>query len=133
MKTDNYGNTLSGVKFALEDSAGNKLRHLVSGDDSIVHVAELAPGSYTIREIETLEGYSITEETITIVIDEKYIPPTEMHRLVNYPNIQTGVDFVITHVMWVGAAMVLVAVAMITLYFIKLKQSERRKSMKIHK
>jgi hypothetical protein len=74
----------------LEDGAGNILRDLVSGQDGIVHVTDLTPGVYIIREVETLEGFTCSEETIKIVIDEKYGVPKEMFRFVNYPYIQTG-------------------------------------------
>lgn len=90
IKTDNKGNPLPGVKFTLEDGAGNILRDLVSGEDGIVHVTDLTPGVYIIREVETLEGFTRSEETIKVVIDEKYLILSDMNRFVNYPSIQTG-------------------------------------------
>ena len=73
VKTDNEGNPMAGVTFTLEDQDGNILRDLVSGEDGIVHVDGLTPGTYIIREIETLEGYTVSGETIEVVIDEHYI------------------------------------------------------------
>ena len=110
VKTDNKGNPMSGVKFTLEDGAGNILRDLVSGEDGIVHVTDLTPGVYIIREIETLQGFTLSEETIKVVIDEKYIIPKEMYKLVNYPNIQTGSGVTMTPVMWCGIILALCAV-----------------------
>ena len=107
MKTDNEGNPLPGVKFTLEDQEGNILRDLVSGEDGIVHVDDLAPGTYLIREIETLEGFTVSGEPIEVVIDEHYIVPDEIFVLVNYPDIQTGVDFEITPWMYAGGAAML--------------------------
>ncbi len=103
IKTDHQGNPLAGVKFTLEDAQGNILRDLVSGEDGVVHVTDLAPGDYTIREIETLEGFTRTEETIQVTISEQYIVPDEMFRLVNYPIIQTGVDADLN--LWAGAVL----------------------------
>ena len=127
VKTDNRGNPLAGVKFTLEDASGSILRYLVSGDDGIVRVTDLTPGTYVIREIQTLDGYILTEETIQVVIDEKYIVPEEMYRLVNYSNIQTGVDFVFTPVMWIGAALVLGAAVLAFVYYAGGKRKPKRK------
>jgi uncharacterized surface anchored protein len=107
VKTDNEGNPLPGVTFTLEDSEGNILRNLVSMEDGMVFVPGLAPGTYLIREVETLEGYTVSSEPIEVVIDEHYIVPDEMYVLVNYPDIQTGVDFEITPWMYAGGAAML--------------------------
>ncbi len=115
VKTDHHGNPMAGVRFALEDSDGKQLRNLVSGEDGIVHVTDLLPGSYTIREMETLEGFSRTNETIQIVIDEHYIVPETMKQLINYPVLQTGVDFDSTPVTWMGVALILTAASLYVL------------------
>ena len=106
VKVDEDGCPMEGVKFALEDEDGNVLRELASGEDGIVHADDLKPGVYVIREIETQAGYRLTEETIRVVIDENYIVPDEMFRLVNFPEeerpkdeIQTGVDVPVTPMM----------------------------------
>ena len=125
VKTDNKGNPMSGVKFTLEDGAGNILHDLVSGEDGIVHVTDLTPGVYIIREIETLEGYTLSEETIKVVIDEKYIVPDEMFRFVNYPNIQTGAGFEMTSLMWSGVALVSVSCAAVMVYVLLNKRRPR--------
>ena len=125
VKTDNKGNPMPGVKFTLEDGAGNILRDLVSGEDGIVHVTDLTPGVYIIREIETLEGYTLSEETIKVVIDEKYIVPDEMFRFVNYPNIQTGAGFEMTSLMWSGVALVSVSCVAVMVYILLNKRRPR--------
>ncbi len=129
IKVDGSGNSLSDVKFALEDSNGNVLRELVSGDDGIVSVTDLTLGTYIIRETEAPEGFVQTEETITVTIDENYVVPAELFKLVNHSvtDIQTGVDITITPVMWAGAAMVLAAVAMMVSAGVK-KRKRRRKT-----
>lgn len=125
VKTDNKGKPMPGVKFTLEDGAGNILRDLVSGVDGIVHVTDLTPGVYIIREIETLEGYTLSEETIKIVIDEKYVVPDEMFHFVNYPNIQTGAGFEMTSLMWSGVALVSVSCAAVMAYILLNKRRPR--------
>ena len=109
VKVDEDGCPMEGVKFALEDEDGNVLRELASGEDGIVHADDLKPGVYIIREIETQAGYRLTEETIRVVIDENYIAPDELFRLVNFPEeerpkdeIQTGVDVPVTPMMFYG-------------------------------
>ncbi len=116
VKTDNEGHPMAGVKFTLEDANGNILNDLVSGEDGIVHVTGLKPGTYIIREIETREGYTVSGETIEVVIDEKYVVPAEMYVLVNYPSIQTGVDFEITPLMWGGGAAALLGLILLIVF-----------------
>ncbi len=109
IKVDNSGNPLSGVKFALEDTQGTTLRELISDEDGVVRVTDLAPGAYVIRETEALEGFIRTEETIRLTIDESYVVPDEMARVINYTGIQTGFEITMTPVMWAGVAMIAVA------------------------
>ena len=109
IKVDEDGCLMEGVRFALEDEDGNVLRELASGEDGIVRADDLKPGVYIIREIETPAGYRLTEETIRVMIDENYIAPDELFRLVNFPEeerprdeIQTGVDVPVTPMMLYG-------------------------------
>lgn len=125
IKIDNKGKPLPGVKFTLEDGAGNIIRNLVSGEDGIVRVTDLTPGVYIIREIETLEGYTLSEETIKVVIDEKYIVPDEMFHYVNYPNIQTGAGFEMTSLMWSGVALVITSCAAVMVFLLLNKRRPR--------
>ena len=121
VKVDEDGCPMEGVRFALEDEDGNMLRELVSGEDGIVHADDLKTGVYVIREIETQAGYRLTEETIRVVIDENYIVPDELFRLVNFPEkerpedeIQTGVDVPVTPMMLYGLiSMALAAVLLV--------------------
>ena len=117
---------MEGVKFALEDEDGNTLRELASSEDGIVHADDLKPGVYVIREIETQEGYRLTEETIRVVIDENYIVADELFRLVNFPEeerprdeIQTGVEVPVTPMMLFGVASVICGMAIFVLQAIK--------------
>ena len=126
VKVDEDGCPMEGVKFALEDEDGNVLRELASGEDGIVRADDLKPGVYIIREIETQAGYRLTEETIRVVIDENYIAPDELFRLVNFPEeerpkdeIQTGVDVPVTPMMRFGAASVICGMAIFVLRAIK--------------
>ena len=116
VKTDNEGHPMAGVKFTLEDGSGNIIREMISGGDGIVHVTGLEPGAYVIREVETLEGYTVSDEPIEVVIDEHYVVPDEMFVLVNYPNIQTGVDFEVTPVMIGGGAALLLGLILLILF-----------------
>lgn len=107
LKTDSDGHPLAGVKFALEDAKGNVLRELVSGEDGVVRVTDLERGDYVIREIEALEGFQKSEETLRFTIDESYVVPDEMPRFINYKEggvIQTGFEMTMTPMMWAGAA-----------------------------
>lgn len=109
LKVDSSGAPLAGVKFRLEDANHREVGTFVSGKDGIVHVTGLSRGTFTIREIETLEGYSITGEVIQLKVDESFALPQEMRKLANYTVIQTGVNMAVTGVMWAGIALMVIS------------------------
>lgn len=130
LKTDSDGHPLAGVKFALEDAKGNVLRELVSGEDGVVRVTDLERGDYVIREIEALEGFQKSEETLRFTIDESYVVPDEMPRFINYKEggvIQTGFEMTMTPMMWAGAAMALAGVLLAARYIMRGKKRKRRR------
>ena len=106
-KVDTAGRPLAGVRFALEDTEGNALRELVSGEDGTVRVDGLEPGSYVIRETQALEGYTRTDETLCFTLNASYMPAEEMPELVNATVIQTGIDLIVTPLMTLGGGLVL--------------------------
>ena len=121
VKTDNQGNPMPGVKFTLEDEAGNLLGEYVSDENGIVRVTDLTPGKYVIREIETLEGFVLSDEPIVVTIDEHYIVPKEMYTLVNYPVIKTGTE-ISSPYLWVGVGLLALALAAGVWVFIHAKK-----------
>ena len=64
---------------------------------------------YYIRETETVEGFSVSGEVIKLVLDENYVIPETMPRMVNYTIIQTGVRIAVTGVMILGIAFVVIS------------------------
>ena len=104
-KSDNRKNPLAGVTFAVEDELGNKVQEVISGEDGVVYVYGLTPGRYTIRELEPLEGYSRTDDTLEVVIDENYTVPEKLKQLVNYPTIATGVEISPNVLTWIGVGL----------------------------
>lgn len=109
IKTDSSGVPLAGVKFTVEDASGRSIGTYMSGSDGIVSIRDLEPGEYFIKEIETLEGYSLSGEVIRVKINEAYVAPDEMRRFVNYTTIQTGVNLAVTGVMWVGIGLMVIS------------------------
>ena len=125
LKTDNEGNPMAGVTFTLEDSDGNIFRDLVSGADGIVHVTDLAPGRYVIRELETLEGFTRSEDAIVVEINEHYVIPEEMFTLINYPVIQTGVELNMPFIL-LGSCLVLFALLNGTIWVTSLWKKRKK-------
>ena len=82
-KTDHRHKPLSGVHFGLYDDKGTFIRELVSDENGIVRADNLVPGSYLIRETRPLDGYDKTDEEITFIIDESYVPPQKLVRITN--------------------------------------------------
>jgi len=104
-KSDNRKRALPGATFAVEDAWGNVVQEVVSGEDGVVYIYGLTPGRYTIREIATVEGYAVNDDTIEVVIDENYRVPTKLKRFVNYPRIAAGVDVSPTTLTWIGVGL----------------------------
>ena len=100
------------MKFALENTDGTVLRELISDESGMVQIAGLLPGSYVVWETEALEGFVRTKETLTFTLDENYIVPETLPKLVNEPVIQTGVDFEMTPGLWISVGLILAGVAM---------------------
>lgn len=106
LKTDASGTPLAGIKFRLESESGKDLGTFVSSKDGIVRMTELTPGTYYIKEIETLEGFSLSGEAVKFTLDEHYVVPDQMKRWINYTVIQTGVNLAITATMWIGMSLI---------------------------
>ena len=115
------------MKFTLEDSEGNLLRDLISAEGGVVFIPGLTPGTYIIREVETLEGYTVSSEPIQVVIDEHYAIPDEIPTFINYPTIQTGVGFEMTPIMWAGAGVAGTALLLGTGLIFKRKKKTHKK------
>ena len=109
MKTDSSGTPLAGVKFRLEDENGKDLGTYESDQDGMVQIKDLLPGTYFIKEIETLEGYSVSGEVIKLKLDEYYTVPEKVKQFVNYTTIQTGVHLAVTGIMWAGLGLMVVS------------------------
>ena len=109
MKTDSSGTPLAGVKFRLEDKNGKDLGTYESDQDGLVQIKDLLPGTYFIKEIETLEGYSVSGEVIKLKLDEYYVVPEKLKQFVNYTTIQTGVHLAVTGVMWAGLGLMVIS------------------------
>ena len=111
LKINHYWQPLEGVKFAIEDLGGNKLQEASSDKNGVVTFTGLRPGSYVIREIEALYGYTRSDETIQFTIDENYQPPKKLKRMTNYPDIETGIDLIFTPGMIAGLCITTLAIA----------------------
>ena len=109
VKTDTEGKLLEGVKFRLEDENGTELGIYESDKDGVVSMTGLKPGTYIIREIETLKGFTLSGDVIKVKLDEYYAVPEKMRQWINYTTIQTGVHMAVTGVMWAGLALMAIS------------------------
>ena len=124
IKTDSSGVPLEGVKFSLEDESGKQIGAYETGKDGIIRITDLTPGTYFLKETETLEGYTLSGDIRKIVIDETYSIPETMPKWVNYTVIQTGVNIAVTVIMWIGLGLMAVS---ITAGIIKKKRTQKNK------
>ena len=121
-KTDHQGNPMAGVRFVLLDEAENALREVVSDADGIVSIDGLTPGAYTVREIETLEGFSLSREDMILTVDKSFVLPDEIPAWVNYPVIQTGAGIELTPMMRWGFALLGLGVAVGAMVLVRTKR-----------
>ena len=126
-KSDNKKNALAGASFAVEDENGNVVQEVVSAENGVVTIYGLTPGKYTIREIATVEGFTVSDDTIEVIIDEEYEVPAKLKRFVNYPSISTGVDVSPTTMTWIGLGLAGAAGAIVLVGLKKRKGGKKRK------
>lgn len=62
---------LQGVKFELYDAEGNKVGLLITGADGKAKCSNLKLGTYTLKEIETVEGYRMSTEYVNFEVTEE--------------------------------------------------------------
>ena len=72
-------------------------------------ITGLKPGTYIIREIETLKGFTLSGDVIKVKLDEYYVVPKKMKKWINYTTIQTGVNLAVTGIMWAGLALMVIS------------------------
>ena len=71
-KLDMDGKTpLAGAVFELQDKRGKRMEKKDTGENGEVLFADLAPGVYTITEIQTAKGHTLLKEPLTITIPLK--------------------------------------------------------------
>lgn len=122
-KSDNRRRPLAGAVFAVEDENGHVVREAVSAENGVVTIDGLTPGRYVIRETEAPEGFTVSDDTIEVVIDEKYTVLAKLKRFVNYPSISTGVDISPTILTWIGLGLAGIAGAILALGVRKRKRN----------
>ena len=62
------------------------------------------------------------------MIDDNYVVADELPVFVNYPEIQTGVDFEITPVMYVGGAVMLIGIIALIASVIQNRKHRRKRA-----
>lgn len=110
-KVDSNGEPLEGVKFGLFSDTGIQLAEAVTNEEGIAVFDRLLVGTYLIRETEALEGYQLSEETLTINVDEFYINPAEYPGVVNEEIPKSGYA---PNLSWLIALIILAAVILVS-------------------
>ena len=70
LKIDEKKNPLAGAYFILTDSTGKKIMIQPSGKDGKIEVNNLAPGTYTLKEVEAPAGFVVSGLSWTIVVGQ---------------------------------------------------------------
>jgi len=86
-KVDENGQLLEGALFEIRDAEGNLITSVESDEKGLVKVSDLAPGNYTVREVEAPKGFIRNTETLTFTIEALSMGKPEeidLGRFVNY-------------------------------------------------
>ncbi len=67
-KVDTKGNSLEGVKFGIYNAEGNEVCTIITDSGGDGNCDNLPLGAYTVRELETIEGYVKNDDTYTFEI-----------------------------------------------------------------
>lgn len=115
IKTDSAtGEPLSGVLFALYDADGNELARGTTAEDGTLSFDNLRYGSYSVRELSSIDGYRLSTAPIIFEIKEDgavieleltndRIPVAEAPK--------TGDDTPVVTLIWIGAWSIVLIVA----------------------
>lgn len=68
-KTDLGGTVLAGAEFTIYNAAGQAIQRAVSGADGLIRIERPGPGTYTIAETKTPEGYAVEREIHSFTIE----------------------------------------------------------------
>ncbi len=94
-KIDEDGNPLSGVSINVFKSDGTLIGTYITNSEGLVIIENLEYGDYSIKEVATVDGYELSDETIQFSIAEdgadvnvsmvnKKLPQTDMNDYLNY-------------------------------------------------
>lgn len=64
LKTDENGDPLSGVKFGLYNAEGEQLQEFTTAKDGTYSMDDLLYDDYYIKELETVKGFKLDEDTV---------------------------------------------------------------------
>lgn len=108
-KTDTGGRVLAGVQFALVDADGNQIMTAETDENGLASFERIPYGRYTVVETRPLPGYLPAGTVAELTVDGQHVNPDAPLEVVNVPadtpDIQTGVDFPFTPLMWAGVGM----------------------------
>lgn len=95
VKTDSEGNPLSGAIFELLNHMGETLRtDLISDEDGKVTVEDLAPGSYSFKEVEAPAGFIRNDENMDFEIEKESAGKPVLVEAGNFTNYKGSVDLI---------------------------------------
>ncbi len=94
-KVDEDGNPLAGVSINVFKSDGTLIGTYITNSEGLVIIENLEYGDYSIKEVATVDGYELSDETILFSITEdgadvnvsmvnKKLPQTDMNDYLNY-------------------------------------------------
>jgi len=91
IKTDELGNPLSGAKFNVIASDGTLINidPIVSNEQGVVEIHNLAPGSYRFVEIEAPTGYQLNSDARVFTIDEASVGKPTLQSVGTFVNKKT--------------------------------------------
>lgn len=88
------GEPLAGAEFKVFNQDEELVTTVNSDENGMVQIGELGPGTYTVQETSTIEGYILNSETFDFTIDKDYRGKPESIILDQFKNYQGKVQLI---------------------------------------
>ncbi|WP_091898125.1 MSCRAMM family protein [Marinilactibacillus sp. 15R] len=88
------GEPLTGAEFKVFNQNQELVTTVNSDENGMVQISELAPGTYTVQETSTIEGYILNSETFDFTIENEYMGKPEPLILDQFKNYQGKVQLI---------------------------------------
>ena len=103
-KLDENGNPIAGVSIHIFKNDGTLVGTYITNSEGLVIIEALEYGNYSIKEIATVDGYELSDETIlfSITEDNKEVNVSMVNKKLPYTNMNDNLNYVAISLIGIG-------------------------------